>query len=50
MVGKAYGPPAATTADATDITAIYSYETQGGTRAVVTQNGAGVVKLSRNPQ
>jgi len=50
MVGKAYGPPEAITVAATEIAAIFSYETAGGTQVVVTENGAGVIKLSKNPQ
>ena len=50
IVSKGYGPTAATAPAATDIMSLYSYESASGTQVVVTENGAGVVKISKNPQ
>ena len=50
MVARGYGPTAASSPAATDVMSIYSYESTGGTQFVVTENGAGVVKVAKNPQ
>ena len=46
-VSRGYGPTNPAAADATDIVSIYSFESLGGDQFVVTQTGAGAVKVSR---
>jgi hypothetical protein len=50
MVAKGYGPTAVTSPAATDVMSIYSYESPGGTQVVVTENGAGTIKISKDPR